>query len=115
VTSSVIANEDDDQLFYTKVYLTEELRNKFHIKLDHRADIFQNLNGAVGEPCFSFIHKVHILTDFRKLFPAKRQGMRSGHRWEECIQMVYRKVPLVSTAHAHGVAANVSGDKDGKM
>ncbi|XP_021914399.1 procollagen-lysine,2-oxoglutarate 5-dioxygenase 1 isoform X2 [Zootermopsis nevadensis] len=49
VASSVVANEDDDQLFYTKVYLNEELRNKFRIKLDHRADIFQNLNGAVAD------------------------------------------------------------------
>jgi hypothetical protein len=49
VTSSAVANDDDDQLFYTNVYLNEELRNKFHIKLDHRSDIFQNLNGAVGE------------------------------------------------------------------
>ncbi|GFG29485.1 hypothetical protein Cfor_05047, partial [Coptotermes formosanus] len=49
VTSSVVTNDDDDQLFYTKVYLNEELRNKFQIKLDHRADIFQNLNGAVAD------------------------------------------------------------------
>lgn len=49
MTSSAVANDDDDQLFYTNVYLNEELRNKFHIKLDHRSDIFQNLNGAVGE------------------------------------------------------------------
>jgi hypothetical protein len=49
VTSSAVANDDDDQLFFTRVYLNEELRNKFHIKLDHRSEIFQNLNGAIGE------------------------------------------------------------------
>ena len=54
MTSSAVANDDDDQLFYTKAYLNEELRNKFQIKLDHRADIFQNLNGAVGELLYPF-------------------------------------------------------------
>jgi hypothetical protein len=54
VTSSAVANDDDDQLFYTKAYLNEELRNKLHIKLDHRADIFQNLNGAVGKLFYPF-------------------------------------------------------------
>jgi hypothetical protein len=57
VTSSAVANDDDDQLFYTKVYLNEELRNKFHIKLDHLSDIFQNLNGAIGEPCPFVMHR----------------------------------------------------------
>jgi hypothetical protein len=54
VTSSAVANDDDDQLFYTKAYLNEELRNKVQIKLDHRADLFQNLNGAVGELLYPF-------------------------------------------------------------
>ncbi|PSN33660.1 Procollagen-lysine [Blattella germanica] len=49
VTSSEVKDEDDDQLFYTKLYLNEEMRNKFRMKLDHRSDIFQNLNGAVGD------------------------------------------------------------------
>lgn len=49
VTSSAVANDDDDQLFYTRLYLNEELRNKFRIKLDHRSDIFQNLNGAIAD------------------------------------------------------------------
>jgi hypothetical protein len=49
VASSTVANDDDDQLFYTRAYLNEDLRNKFRIKLDHRSEIFQNLNGAVGE------------------------------------------------------------------
>ncbi|XP_067005007.1 procollagen-lysine,2-oxoglutarate 5-dioxygenase isoform X2 [Anabrus simplex] len=49
VTSSEISNTDDDQLFYTNVYLNEDLRNKLRIKLDHKAEIFQNLHGAVGD------------------------------------------------------------------
>jgi hypothetical protein len=73
VTSSVVGNEDDDQLFYTKVYLNEELRNKFRIKLDHRADIFQNLNGAVGKRCSFLIHKVQPLTNLKPLSSAKLQ------------------------------------------
>jgi hypothetical protein len=65
VTSSAVANEDDDQLFYTEVYLNEELRNKLCIKLDHRADIFQNLNGAVGEPCFFLLCEGQLLADHK--------------------------------------------------
>lgn len=49
VSSSDLEDEADDQLFYTKVYLNEDLRKKWGIKLDHRAEIFQNLNGAVGD------------------------------------------------------------------
>lgn len=47
--SAPIANEGDDQLFYTIAYLNDELRERHKIKLDHKSDIFQNLYGAVGE------------------------------------------------------------------
>lgn len=47
--TAVIKDEEDDQLFYTKVYLHDELRARYKIKLDHKSEIFQNLNGAVGE------------------------------------------------------------------
>ncbi|XP_015786267.1 procollagen-lysine,2-oxoglutarate 5-dioxygenase 1 [Tetranychus urticae] len=49
VSSSAIKDTDDDQLFYTKIYLNNELRTKWSIKLDHKAVIFQNLQGAVGD------------------------------------------------------------------
>ena len=49
ITSSDIDNSDDDQLFYTKIYLNETSRNKYRIKLDERCKLFQNLNGAFGE------------------------------------------------------------------
>ncbi|XP_064461104.1 procollagen-lysine,2-oxoglutarate 5-dioxygenase 1-like isoform X2 [Ornithodoros turicata] len=49
VSSTEIDAADDDQLFYTQIYLSEELRKKWGIKLDHRAEIFQNLNGATGD------------------------------------------------------------------
>ncbi|KAH0954090.1 hypothetical protein HN011_010425 [Eciton burchellii] len=44
-----IKDEDDDQLFYTTVYLRNELRMRHKIKLDHKSEIFQNLNGAVAD------------------------------------------------------------------
>ena len=40
-----IKNTDDDQLFYNKIYLAEELNANYKIKLDHKAELFQNLNG----------------------------------------------------------------------
>ena len=47
VTQVPVADTDDDQLFYTKIFLNDELREQYKIKLDNRAEIFQNLNGAV--------------------------------------------------------------------
>ncbi|XP_022258413.1 procollagen-lysine,2-oxoglutarate 5-dioxygenase 2-like, partial [Limulus polyphemus] len=57
VTHEVIENMDDDQLFYTKIFLQEDLRKDLSIKLDHKADIFQNLNGAVGDVELRFSSK----------------------------------------------------------
>ncbi|EZA59211.1 Procollagen-lysine,2-oxoglutarate 5-dioxygenase [Ooceraea biroi] len=44
-----VKDEDDDQLFYTTVYLRSELRMRHKIKLDHKSEIFQNLYGAVAD------------------------------------------------------------------
>lgn len=48
-----ITNEEDDQLFYTKIYLNEEYRNIFNMGLDHKCTIFQNLNGALCKYLFN--------------------------------------------------------------
>lgn len=47
-------DNDDDQLFYTKIYLDRVQRTKFNMTLDHRSRIFQNLNGAVDEVVLKF-------------------------------------------------------------
>ncbi|XP_036967082.1 multifunctional procollagen lysine hydroxylase and glycosyltransferase LH3 [Acanthopagrus latus] len=47
-------DNDDDQLFYTKIYLDKTQRTKFNMTLDHRSRIFQNLNGAVEEVVLKF-------------------------------------------------------------
>lgn len=52
-----VRNEDDDQLFYTKVYLDEEYRLKYKIVLDHKSEIFQNLNGAL---CKFTLYKISV-------------------------------------------------------
>lgn len=44
-TSYSLADTDDDQLFYTKCYLDKALRESLNIKLDRKAEIFQNLFG----------------------------------------------------------------------
>ncbi|XP_055696089.1 procollagen-lysine,2-oxoglutarate 5-dioxygenase isoform X1 [Lutzomyia longipalpis] len=44
--STPLDNTDDDQLYYTKIFLNEEFREKHKMKLDNRAEIFQNLFGA---------------------------------------------------------------------
>ena len=49
VNSSPIGIADDDQLFYTKIYLNDAMRKELSFKLDHRSEIFQNLNGAQSD------------------------------------------------------------------
>ena len=40
-----IKNLEDDQLFYTKIFLNSGQLTEYTIKLDHTAELFQNLNG----------------------------------------------------------------------
>ncbi|CAI5791219.1 multifunctional procollagen lysine hydroxylase and glycosyltransferase LH3 [Podarcis lilfordi] len=47
-------DDDDDQLFYTRIYLDPALREKHKITLDHKSKIFQNLNGAIDEVVLKF-------------------------------------------------------------
>ncbi|XP_047242064.1 multifunctional procollagen lysine hydroxylase and glycosyltransferase LH3 [Girardinichthys multiradiatus] len=47
-------DNDDDQLFYTRIYLDQNQRTKFNMTLDHRSRIFQNLNGAIDEVVLKF-------------------------------------------------------------
>jgi len=56
-----LADTDDDQLFYTRLFLDSGRREQFQMKLDHSATIFQNLHGdsdnmelrfAEGQPYF---------------------------------------------------------------
>ncbi|VDL76330.1 unnamed protein product [Nippostrongylus brasiliensis] len=44
-----VADNDDDQLYYTMVYLDEKLRNDLKIGLDSMSRIFQNLNGVTDD------------------------------------------------------------------
>ncbi|KAM8927581.1 procollagen-lysine,2-oxoglutarate 5-dioxygenase 1 [Pelodytes ibericus] len=48
------ADEDSDQLFYTKLFLDSVKREKINITLDHRCRIFQNLYGSVGDVVLKF-------------------------------------------------------------
>eukprot|EP00062_Callorhinchus_milii_P012786 gi/632960169/ref/XP_007896041.1/ PREDICTED: procollagen-lysine,2-oxoglutarate 5-dioxygenase 1 isoform X2 [Callorhinchus milii] len=49
-----LQDDDDDQLFYTKIFLDSEKKEKLNITLDHRCRIFQNLNGALDEVVLKF-------------------------------------------------------------
>lgn len=41
-----IKNNEDDQLYFTKIFLDQN--DKLEIKLDHKSEVFQNLNGATS-------------------------------------------------------------------
>ncbi|XP_048853739.1 multifunctional procollagen lysine hydroxylase and glycosyltransferase LH3-like [Brienomyrus brachyistius] len=47
-------DNEDDQMFYTKIYLDEVQRKSLNITLDHGSYIFQNLNGALEEVVMKF-------------------------------------------------------------
>ncbi|XP_046593466.1 procollagen-lysine,2-oxoglutarate 5-dioxygenase isoform X1 [Neodiprion lecontei] len=49
LTSSKLSDGDDDQRFYTELYLDRDFREKHQMKLDHRSEIFQNLFGGVAD------------------------------------------------------------------
>ncbi|CAI5441459.1 unnamed protein product [Caenorhabditis angaria] len=44
-----VQDKDDDQLYYTMVYLDEKLRKDLSIGLDSMSMIFQNLNGVIED------------------------------------------------------------------
>ena len=49
INHKTINDMDDDQLYYTKIFLDKNLRNKWKMKLDTKSEIFQNLNGALDD------------------------------------------------------------------
>ncbi|CAH2247032.1 procollagen-lysine,2-oxoglutarate 5-dioxygenase 2 isoform X2 [Pelobates cultripes] len=49
-----LQDNDDDQLFYTKIYIDQHQRGRINITLDHMSRIFQNLNGAIDEVVLHF-------------------------------------------------------------
>ncbi|KAI1235846.1 hypothetical protein IHE44_0001937 [Lamprotornis superbus] len=49
-----LQDNDDDQLFYTKIYVDPLARERINITLDHKCTIFQTLNGAVDEVLLKF-------------------------------------------------------------
>lgn len=66
VTAEKVQDTDDDQLFYTKMYIDPEVRKRLNMKLDHRSTIFQNLNGALGtdihdNPSFKLLQLIYNL------------------------------------------------------
>lgn len=44
-----VEDKDDDQLYYTMIYLDEKLRKELNMDLDSMSKIFQNLNGVIED------------------------------------------------------------------
>ncbi|XP_069111312.1 procollagen-lysine,2-oxoglutarate 5-dioxygenase 1-like [Argopecten irradians] len=55
VSHKAIGNQDDDQLYYTEIFLDKALREKWSIKLDTKSEIFQNLHGVLGNVDLKFV------------------------------------------------------------
>lgn len=54
VSDQEIENEEDDQLYYTNIFLNKNKRDQYRIKLDTQAKIFQNLNGQFSDVSLKF-------------------------------------------------------------
>ncbi|EYC27736.1 hypothetical protein Y032_0008g153 [Ancylostoma ceylanicum] len=49
ITLKQVADDDDDQLYYTMIYIDPKLRKELKIGLDTMSRIFQNLNGVTDD------------------------------------------------------------------
>ncbi|VDO95213.1 unnamed protein product [Heligmosomoides polygyrus] len=49
VNANDVADDDDDQLYYTKIFLDKGQRKTLRMELDSMSRIFQNLNGVVDD------------------------------------------------------------------
>ncbi|CAH8641938.1 unnamed protein product [Heterobilharzia americana] len=49
INHAPIKDDDDDQLYYTNIFLDSTLRELYDIQLDKTSRIFQNLNGAFSD------------------------------------------------------------------
>jgi len=51
VRDATVSNTDDDQLFFTKIYLNDKFKER--ITLDHNCYLFQTLNGSIIDIAFN--------------------------------------------------------------
>lgn len=54
ITHRSIKDTDDDQLYFTNIFLDETLRKKWNMKLDVKSELFQNMHGAQGDVTIKF-------------------------------------------------------------
>ncbi|KAJ3611007.1 hypothetical protein NHX12_021023 [Muraenolepis orangiensis] len=72
-------DNDDDQLFYTKIYLDPLQRETLNMTLDHKCQIFQNLNGAIDEVLLKFgSDRVRIRNSVYDSLPVVVHGNRNS-------------------------------------
>jgi hypothetical protein len=78
LTSRKVKDTEDDQLFYTNIYLDDKMREENGIKLDHKSNLFQNLNGNVGEyyKVYQFDLVLILLLPSRRCFSLHRRSWR---------------------------------------
>ncbi|XP_068202798.1 procollagen-lysine,2-oxoglutarate 5-dioxygenase 1 isoform X2 [Palaemon carinicauda] len=75
VSAEKVENTDDDQLYYTKVFLDKKSRDRLKIKLDTQAKIFQNLNGQFSDVSLKFTEDdTHITNTVYQTFPVVIHG-----------------------------------------
>ncbi|CAL8312658.1 unnamed protein product [Merluccius merluccius] len=78
VAQWALHDNDDDQLFYTKIYLDPLQREALNMTLDHKCQIFQNLNGAIDEVLLKFgTNRVRVRNSVYDSLPVVIHGNRN--------------------------------------
>uniref|UniRef100_H3D5E7 procollagen-lysine 5-dioxygenase n=1 Tax=Tetraodon nigroviridis TaxID=99883 RepID=H3D5E7_TETNG len=71
-------DNDDDQLFYTKIYVDPLQRQTLNMTLDHKCQIFLTLNGAADEVLLKFgTDRVRVRNTAHDSLPAVVHGNRN--------------------------------------
>ncbi|KAK2090463.1 Procollagen-lysine,2-oxoglutarate 5-dioxygenase 2 [Saguinus oedipus] len=97
-----LQDNDDDQLFYTKIYIDPLKREAINITLDHKCKIFQTLNGAVDEVVLKFENgKARAKNTFYETLPVAINGngptkttLYISHTGQECFTF-YSRNPFI--------------------
>lgn len=99
LTHKEITDDEDDQLFYTQAYLNESMRNSLKIKLDHKSQIFHNLNGAVGKHC-ALLDFINALKLIRLLFYSDEIALKMKNHEAYVENTAMKTTPVI--LHANG-------------
>ncbi|KAK7471373.1 hypothetical protein BaRGS_00035979, partial [Batillaria attramentaria] len=84
VCHSEVQDDDDDQSYYTSIFVDRFLRVKWNMKIDRNSDIFMNLHDSLGDAILKYSENHNFLYNFRTGgSPVVVRGSRDFKGWTE--------------------------------